>query len=221
MCLCHYNHGLLKLGFISRSWSRVLGDPPATRKAHLQVRPDGFQASLWDVFFVEVYQRVQEGVHLGHHHLGCLPAAILRDFASGCHQDHDRRRDVGHRRHGRTERLQLGQVILKRKTRRELWKLRRGSAWFNWVWATVQSLWSSERGEKKWGWKKEGIRIKEEEPVLTLRRQQRILIKESGESSEQWLNCLFCLFEQRAPFKHRGCFRKSPSQLLNLHGMQG
>lgn len=50
------------------------------------------------------------------------------------------------------------------------------------------------------------IRKKKEEPAPALRRQQRILIRASLESSEQQLNRQFCLFEQRAPFKHTGCF---------------
>lgn len=54
------------------------------------------------------------------------------------------------------------------------------------------------------------IRRKKGEPAPTLRRQQRILIRASLESSEQRLNCRFCLFEQRAPFKHTGCFLKIP-----------
>lgn len=76
------------------------------------------------------------------------------------------------------------------------------------------SVWSARGGKTAGGGgcerRKERIRIKKEEPVLTLRRQQRILIRASLESSEQRLNCRFCLFEQRAPFKHTGCFLKIP-----------
>lgn len=77
------------------------------------------------------------------------------------------------------------------------------------------SVWSARGGEKK----KERIRIKKEELVLTLRRQQRILIRASLESSEQRLNCRLCLFEQRAPFKHIGCFLKIPRLLVNQREM--
>lgn len=69
------------------------------------------------------------------------------------------------------------------------WMLRGGECWR-----------ASLSGEGRW------ISRKKEEPVPTLRRQQRILIRASLESSEQRLNRQFCLFEQRAPFKRTGCF---------------
>lgn len=71
--------------------------------AHLQIRLNSFETSLWDLNLVEVYQRVQERVHFCHHHLCCLPATIFWHFAARRCQDHDCRCDIGHRHHRRAE----------------------------------------------------------------------------------------------------------------------
>lgn len=73
----------------------------------LQVGLDGLQAAFRNVLLVEVDERVQESVHLGHHHLGGLPAAVLGDTSARRHKDHDSGRHVGNGDHWRAEGLQL------------------------------------------------------------------------------------------------------------------
>lgn len=81
----------------------------------LQVWPDGLEAALGNVLLVEVDEGVQETVHFGHGDLGGLPAPVLGHPAPGGREGHDRGADVADSRRRGPERLQLGQVGLRRE----------------------------------------------------------------------------------------------------------
>lgn len=78
----------------------------------LQIRPDGFEAVLVDVLFVEVEEGIQEAVHFGHGDLRSLPAPILGHLAPRGHECHHCGTDIADSLGWGPKGLQLRQVGL-------------------------------------------------------------------------------------------------------------
>ena len=102
-------------GAEARSRVRLGGHELGVELWVLQIRPDGLEAVLVNVLFVEVDEGVQETVHFGHADLRGLPAPVLGDFAPGGDEGHHRGRDIADCQWRGTKRLQLRQVGLRRE----------------------------------------------------------------------------------------------------------